>query len=125
MQSYKEVSYKFVNGEFRGRVYEYINGHTIRNEYFLDIDKFKETVSDEGGLLKVEDVKELGPGLECVTRTDGKEIVNGEPVEPPVPDPGVESHPRKTPKPIDTGVPFTGKGKKPAKPRKKKRQGAK
>ena len=45
--NYKEVSYKFVNGVFTGRIYEFKDGETITNEKYSTEEEFDIAVEED------------------------------------------------------------------------------
>jgi hypothetical protein len=43
--SYKEISYKWHNGLFTGRIYEFKGGKTIRHDKYNNFEEFREAVA--------------------------------------------------------------------------------
>jgi hypothetical protein len=41
INDYKEASYKFVDGDFHGRIYEFLNGETVRHDVYKDVEEFQ------------------------------------------------------------------------------------
>jgi hypothetical protein len=46
INNYKEVSCKWVDGDFYGRIYEFKYGATVRHDIFKDIKEFKKALGE-------------------------------------------------------------------------------
>ena len=58
INNYKEISLKWVDGDFLGRIYEYKDGETIRSEKYTDVEKFKAVLDYEECFLTPEQINE-------------------------------------------------------------------
>lgn len=56
INDYKEASYKWVDGDFHGRIYEFKDGETVRHDIFKDVDEFKKALeATKWAMIEVED----------------------------------------------------------------------
>jgi hypothetical protein len=74
INDYREISFKWVDGDFLGRFYEYKDGVTVRNEKYTDVEKFKALIDVEECMMTPEQVND-DLGLPVTDKVlDNKEV---------------------------------------------------